>query len=88
MSISVRGMNRRYASPDFGAGFGSVIASITSPFLSDVLPGPVTTSSTAMVRLPLGPTTAAFAPAATIAGTLSAAGDALHRLPTMVQRAF
>ena len=28
----------------------------------------------------------AFAPAAIIAGTLSAAGDALHRLPTSVAR--
>src|SRR5262245_10229946 len=86
ISISVRGMKRRYASPDFGAGFGNRIASMTSPFLSDVLPGPVTTSSTAIVRRPLGPTTAAFAPAAIIAGTLSAAGDALHRLPTTVHR--
>jgi hypothetical protein len=38
------------------------------------------------VRLPPGPTTDALAPAATSAGTLSAAGEALQRLPVIVQR--
>ena len=42
--------------------------------------------STAIVRLPAGPPIDALAPAATSAGTLSAAGEALQRLPTMVQR--
>ena len=50
------------------------------------MPGPVGTLSTGIVRLPPGPTTNALAPAATSAGTLSAAGEALQRLPTMVQR--
>ena len=57
-----------------------------SPLASDVLPGPTGTVSTGSVRLPSGPTIDALAPAATSAGTLSAAGEALQRLPTMVQR--
>ena len=57
-----------------------------SPLVSDVLPGPIGTAPTGMVRLPEGPATTALAAAATKAGTLSAAGEALHRLPTMVQR--
>src|SRR3954471_22985272 len=59
---------------------------MSSPFLSEVLPGPVVTCSTGIVRLPLGPTITALAPAATSAGTLSAAGEALQRLPVMVAR--
>ena len=43
-------------------------------------------SSTATWRVPLGPTTLATVPAATMAGTLSAAGEALHRLPAKVAR--
>ena len=39
-----------------------------------------------MVRLPLGPEMTTLALAAMRAGTLSAAGEALQRLPTMVQR--
>ena len=37
--------------------------------------------STGTARLPLGPATLTMQPAATRAGTLSAAGEALHRLP-------
>src|SRR5207302_275876 len=37
--------------------------------------------STGTSRRPFGPTTTATARAATMAGTLSAAGEALHRLP-------
>ena len=43
-------------------------------------------SSTGTSRRPLGPTMEAFAPAAISAGTLSAAGEPLHRLPPMVAR--
>ena len=43
-------------------------------------------SSTGSSRRPLGPAIATIAPAAIIAGTLSAAGEALHRLPTIVAR--
>ena len=44
------------------------------------------TSSTGTSRRPLGPTIEALAPAAISAGTLSAAGEPLHRLPPMVAR--
>src|SRR5688572_23916401 len=57
-----------------------------SPLASEVLPGPVGTFSTGIVRAPFGPAIDALAPAATRAGTLSAAGEALQRFPTMVQR--
>ena len=43
-------------------------------------------SSTGTARPPSGPTTRAVAPAAISAGTLSAAGEALHRLPPSVAR--
>ena len=44
------------------------------------------TSSTGMSRRPPGPETVATAPAAMRAGTLSAAGEPLQRLPPMVAR--
>ena len=56
----------------------------SSPARRLVEPGPVTTSSTATRRFPPGPTISALAPAAIMAGTLSAAGEALQRLPAMV----
>src|SRR5215472_8394017 len=86
MSISDRGMKRRYASPERCGRFGSRIASTISPRLSEVLPGPVPTLSTGTMRLPRGPAITAEAPAATSAGTLSAAGEALQRLPASVAR--
>ena len=54
---------------------------MNSPFWSEVCPGPVTIASTGASRLPLGPAMTAVARAAISAGTLSAAGEALHRLP-------
>ena len=84
--MSDRGIKRRYASPDLGNLLGNVIASTISPLASDVVPGPVITFSTATVRRRCGPTILTFAPAAIKAGTASAAGDALHRLPAMVHR--
>ena len=56
-----------------------------SPFASEVLPG-TGICSTGTSRMPLGPTILAIAPAAISAGTLSAAGEALHRLPPMEAR--
>ena len=47
----------------------------------EVRPGPVTILSTGTSRRPFGPATARVARAAISAGTLSAAGDALQRLP-------
>ncbi len=57
-----------------------------SPLASECGPDPPEPVSTGMVRFFLGPAITALAPAAISAGTLSAAGEALHRLPTMVQR--
>ena len=57
-----------------------------SPLASASLRGASMTSSTGTSRRPLGPTIDALAPAAISAGTLSAAGEPLHRLPPMVAR--
>jgi hypothetical protein len=48
---------------------------------SEVRPGPVTMLSTGTSRRPFAPATTQVARAAISAGTLSAAGDALQRLP-------
>ena len=53
---------------------------MTSPFANEVWPGPVTIFSTGTVRRPTGSPPRLLS-AAIMAGTLSAAGDALHRLP-------
>ena len=52
-----------------------------SPGLRLVRPGPAGTFSTGISRRPFGPCTVTMAPAATIAGTLSPAGEPLQRLP-------
>ncbi len=57
-----------------------------SPLTSEVLPGAIGTASTAMVRLPEGRRSMPWHQPATNAGTLSAAGEALQRLPVIVQR--
>ena len=58
-----------------------------SPLARHSLRGASITSSTGTSRRrPLGPTMDALAPAAISAGTLSAAGEPLHRLPPMVAR--
>ena len=49
-------------------------------------PGPVTMLSTGTSRCPLAPATTQVARAAISAGTLSAAGEALHRLPASEAR--
>src|ERR1700726_231643 len=54
---------------------------MNSPGLKDVRPGPVAILSTGTSRRPFGPATTQVARAAISAGTLSAAGDALQRLP-------
>ena len=57
-----------------------------SSFASEVLPGPAGIFSIGTSRVPFDPITRATAPAATSAGTLSAAGEALHRLPPIEAR--
>src|SRR5262245_25103205 len=86
MSISVRGMKRRYASLARFSRAGSRKEATSSPLASESLRGPIITSSTGTSRRPAGPTTVATAPAAMRAGTLSAAGEPLHRLPPRVAR--
>src|ERR1700726_3022611 len=54
---------------------------MNSPGLKEVRPGPVAIPSTGTSRRPFGPATTQVARAAISAGTLSAAGDALQRLP-------
>ena len=81
MSISVRGIMRRYASLEPGGRGGSVKLTRISPGKKLVRPGPAGTFSTGSSRRPFGPCTVTMAPAATIAGTLSPAGEPLQRLP-------
>ena len=81
MSISVRGIIRKYASPEPGGRGGSVKLTRISPGVRWVRPGPAGTASTGISRRPFGPATVTMAPAAIMAGTLSAAGELLQRLP-------
>src|ERR1035437_7118791 len=81
ISISLRGMKRRYASLECGAGAGTSSSTSNSPGLSTVRPGDTTKASTGTSRSPLGPTIRARAPSTIRAGVVSAAGDPLHRLP-------
>jgi len=81
MSISVRGIMRKYASLEPGGRGGKVKLTRISPALMLVRPGPAGTCSTGISRRPFGPCTVTMAPAATIAGTLSPAGEPLQRLP-------
>src|SRR5258708_31825454 len=81
MSISVRGIIRKYASPEPGGRGGKVKLTRISPGLRLVRPGPAGTCSTGISRRPPGPCTVTVAPAAIMAGTLSAAGELLQRLP-------
>src|ERR1700688_4984556 len=73
MSISVRGIMRRYASPEPGGRGGSAKLTRISPGSRLVRPGPAGTSSTFISRRPFGPCTVTMAAAAIIAGTLSPA---------------
>src|SRR5438093_4499406 len=86
MSISVRGMKRRYAWLERGGRGGSRKETTISPLRRASLRGPSITSSTGRSRLLSGPASVATAPAAMRAGTLSAAGEPLQRLPPSVAR--
>ncbi len=86
ISISVLGIMRKYASP-LRVGILSISNStINSSSSSAVCPGPVTTSETSSTRVPFGPATTARTPFTTIAGTESAAGEALHKFPPRLDR--
>src|ERR1700719_923054 len=54
---------------------------MNSSGLKEMRPGPIAILSTVSSRRPFGPATTQVARAAISAGTLSAAGDALQRLP-------
>ena len=84
ISISVRGISLKYASPLLGLWAGKFIADTTSPLLRVVFPGLCGIFSIQISRLPEEFTTVAVAPAAIRAGTESAAGEPLHKFPTSV----
>ena len=62
------------------------IETINSPCFNEFLPGETGISSTLHFLFPLGPTILAVASTAINAGTQSAAGEALHKFPAIVQR--
>ena len=86
MSISVRGMRRRYASEVRAAGRGTRIATSSSPGWRTVRPGAIENASTGTVRSPFGPAITHSARFTMSAHVVSAAGDALHRLPPTLPR--
>src|ERR1700730_13498696 len=86
MSISVRGIMRKYASLDPGGRGGSGKLTRISPGLRWVRPGSAGICSTGISRRPLGPCTVTMAPAAIMAGTLSPAGGAVQRMPPAAAR--
>src|SRR5581483_11492638 len=86
MSISLRGIRRRYASAVRGAGRGIVIATSSSPRSRTVRPGAVQNVSTGTVRSPFGPAITHSARFTIRAHVVSAAGEALHKLPPTVPR--
>ena len=84
ISISVRGIKRKYASLVLIAGFGNRNPITNSSAERALVPTPVTNSSTAICLSPEGPEMTQTAEFAIRAGIVSPAGDALHRLPAMV----
>src|SRR5437867_1997768 len=69
MSISVRGMKRRYASPEPFARGGKRKETTSSPLSRESFRGPIITSSTGTSRRPRSPATEATAPAAISSGS-------------------
>src|SRR5439155_7709495 len=86
MSISLRGMNRRYAAPECGFGGGKRRLTRNSPGPKAVRPGATQKFSTGISRWPFGPATEQTVSRAISAGMVSAAGEALHRLPPTLAR--
>src|SRR5439155_21622134 len=86
ISISFRGMKRRYAAPELALGGGNLRLTKNSPLLSAFLPGPVQNFSTGSSRVPDGPAMTHTHSSTIIGGIESAAGDELHRLPPSVAR--
>ena len=72
---------RERAPGDAAAAAEGVKLTRISPGKRLVRPGPAGTFSTGISRRPFGPCSVTVALAANMAGTLSAAGEALHRLP-------
>src|SRR5262249_49065956 len=86
MSISLRGINRRYVEPERGFGAGKCKLTRNSPRLRAVLPGAVQNFSTGNSRVPSSPAITHTASSAINAGIVSAAGEALHKLPPTLAR--
>src|SRR5690606_34000937 len=86
MSISLRGVKRRYADTVWGGGTGRRRATSSSPGARHVWPGPVHTDSTGRRRVPPGPAMMASASCTIRGGTPSAEGAALHKLPPRLAR--
>src|SRR5262245_22908085 len=84
MSISLRGMKRRYAAPELAFGGGNLRLTKNSPLPSAFLPGPVQNFSTGNSRVPPDPAITHTPSSAIIGGMESAAGEELHRLPPSV----
>ena len=72
--------------PEVGFGAGMLKLTRNSPGCSTVRPGAVQNDSTGTSRVPLGPAMTQTASWTINAGMVSAAGDALHRLPPTLAR--
>ncbi len=86
MSISRRGVKRRYVPADLGVIGGKTIESRSSPGARLVLPGLRMKVSSNSSRDPLGPATRTLARWQINAGTASADGAALQMLPPRLAR--
>ena len=81
-----RRVRRWWALAIRSAGIGSSMAVTSSPRSRVVTPERTKRSSSGIRRVPSGPATTTTAPWTRSAGTVSAAGDALHTLPASVAR--
>ena len=86
MSISRRGVKRRYLAAEDGCGGGSSRETRISSASSTVRPGPLNSCSTGSLRRPRLPAISAPASWQMSAGTASADGAALQMLPPRLAR--
>ncbi len=84
MAMALRRPNLTNALRARGAGSEKLTSAIISPGNRVLTPTPASKSSTAKLRLPSLLTTSALAPRVMSGGILSAAGEALAKLPPMV----
>ena len=86
MSISLRGIKRKYAAPEFGFGGGILRVTSISPRCRQFFPGATQNCSTGTLRVPCGPAMTQIVRKAIRAGIESPAGEALHKLPPKLAR--